>query len=338
MGLDYARRINLLGADGSEEIMASVSAVNHLDLGPIEGIAQSLLVLEEDFFELESVTGIPIYGIIGYEFFKFNPVKIKYDQERIFFYRTDALKWGPLFYSKLPLHIEQNKPYLHARVKQQNGTILEGRLLIDTGANHGLLLNQETSEEIALPDKHLETELGQGLGGILYGAISRVDWVKIKNLRHSQVLTSYPDETAYSYLIKESGRMGSIGSEILGRMHIVLDYPRNRFLFKKNATFYSPYQYDMSGLTIKKVPTDIKRFYIGSVRKNSPAAEAGIQAYDELLSINKIPILVWDLSDIVHLMRSEEGKELELEIRRYADEQLTDYEDFTFTIILKKQL
>jgi predicted aspartyl protease len=338
MGLEYTRRLNLMGADGSEEIMASVSPVNHIDLGPIEGLAQSLLVLEEDFLELESVVGIPIYGIIGYEFFKFNPVKINYDDERIEFFRTDAMKWRPPLYKKMPLEIDQNKPYIRAKIKQKNGKVLESKLLIDTGANHGLLLNRETSEKIELPEDNLEAELGQSLGGLLYGYIGRVNWLKIQSLKQKEVLTSYPDETAFSYIIKESGRMGSLGSEVLGRTRLILDYPRKRAMMKKGDSFYAPYEYDMSGLNVKKIPTDDKRFYIGQVREGSPADEAGIEAFDEILSINKIPTLIWELSDVIKLFRSEEGKVIEIEVRRYFDEELTRYEDFTYKIRLEKQI
>ncbi|WP_237563141.1 aspartyl protease family protein [Algoriphagus kandeliae] len=338
MGLEYSRRLNLMGADGSEEIMAQVSPVNHLDLGPIEGTAQSLLVLEEDFLELESVVGVPIYGIIGYEFFKFNPVKINYDDERIEFFRRKAMKWRPPFYTKLDMSIEQNKPYIRATVKQRNGDILDSKLLIDTGANHGLLLNQETTDRIELPSMNIETELGQSLGGTLYGHIARVDWVKIKSLKQRDVLTSYPEETAFSYVIKETGRYGSLGSEILGRTRIILDYPRKRAMFKKGETFYVPYEYDMSGMTVKKVPTDDQRFYIGAVREGSPAAKAGILPFDEVLSINKIPVIIWELAEVIKLLRSEEGKVVEFEVRRYFDETLTRYEDFTYQITLQKQI
>jgi len=49
--------------------MASVSPINELDLASNKRNFQNLLVLEEDFWELESVVGVPVYGIIGYEFF-----------------------------------------------------------------------------------------------------------------------------------------------------------------------------------------------------------------------------------------------------------------------------
>jgi len=94
----------------------------------------------------------------------------------------------------------------------------------------------------------------------------------------------------------------------------------------------------MSGLTVKKVPSDKKRFYIGSVRKGSPAEESGILPFDEVLSINKIPVLIWELSEVVKLLREEEGKVIEFEVRRYFDDTLTKYEDFTYRIELRKQI
>ena len=68
LGLTYTRRVGMVGADGTSTVWAQVSPINSLGLGKVEGALQSLLVLEEDFLELESVIGIPVYGILGYEF------------------------------------------------------------------------------------------------------------------------------------------------------------------------------------------------------------------------------------------------------------------------------
>ena len=338
MGLTYSRQLNLVGADGAASLVAFVSATNHMDLGPVEGLFQNLLVLEKDFLELETVIGVPVYGIIGYEFFKNNPVKIDYDKGIISFYEPEALKWKPLFYKKIPISIENHKPYITARVRQQAGPMLDAKLLIDTGANHGLLLNKETSDQITLPELFIETELGQSLGGELFGFVGRVKDLNISGYHLQNVLTSYPEETPFSFVIEESGRQGSLGSEVLGRMKLIFDYPRNRMLIHRGDKYYAPFEYDMSGLSVKKVPNDENRIYVGQVRVNSPASEVGIIEFDEILSINKIPIFIWELSDIIKLFRSEEGKEIELEIRRYEGLDLEKYEDLVFRIILKKQI
>ncbi|MEN2280792.1 aspartyl protease family protein [Algoriphagus sp. SE2] len=338
MDLSYSRKLNLVGADGAASLVAFVSPTNHLDLGPVEGVFQNLLVLEEDFLELEAVIGIPVYGIIGYEFFKYNPVKIDYDKGIISFYEKDAMKWRPPFYKKVPMSIENHKPYITAKVRQQTGPVLNPKLLIDTGANHGLLLNKETSEDIRLPELFIETELGQSLGGELFGFVGRVRDLNISGFHLNDVLTSYPEETPFSYVIKESGRQGSIGAEVLGRMKLIFDYPRERLLIHRGEQFYAAFEYDMSGIEVKKVTNDEHRMYVGQVRDNSPASKAGILAFDEILSINKIPIIIWELSEVIKLFRSEEGKEIELEIRRYEGLDLTKYEDMRFRIVLKKQI
>jgi len=338
LGLEYTRRIKLVGADGTDDLMASVSPINNFDLGPIEGIFQSLLVLEKEFLELESVIGVPIYGILGHEFFKFNAVKINYDRAKIIFYKPNALKWRPLFYRKLEMTIYENKPYITATVKQKNGSIIYPKLLIDTGANHGLLLNRETSDDIKMPPLFIESSLGQSLGGVLYGFIGRVDYLKFANFKLDEVLTSYPDETLFSYIIKDSGRLGSLGAEVLGRSRLIFDYPRNRLFVRKAENFYAPFQYDMSGMSLKKIPNDDNRIYVSDIRAGSPAQRMGIQVFDEILTINKVPAFIWELSEINKLLRSDPGKEIQLEIRRYEGDDLTKWEDLNFTFILRKQI
>ena len=338
VGLEYTRRINIVGADGSDEIMAQVSPINTLDLGPIEGRLQSLLVLEQDFFELESVIGVPVYGVIGYEFFKFNPVRINYDDGWLDFFKEKAIGWKPPFYRKMDISIEDSKAYIQAKIRQKRGPRLDAKLLIDTGANHGLLLNRETSDSIQMPYLFIESELGQSLGGILYGYIGRVSKLNLGGLSMEDVLTSYPEETAYSAIIQASGRMGSLGAEVLGKTRIILDYPRKRLLVRKGQTFYSPFEFDMSGLIVKKVPNNENRLYIGEVREGSPAFREGILPFDEILSINKVPTFLWELAEVFKLFRSEEGREIQLEMRRYIDNDLNKYNDYKVSFFLRKQI
>src|SRR5690606_28839707 len=198
LGLSYSRKLNLIGADGQTVLSASVSTNNTIDLGKIEGVLQSILVVEADFLELEKVLGIPIYGVVGYEFFKFNPVKIDYDFSRLTFYKADALRWRPVGYRVMDIEIDDNKRYIISKIEQTNGPDLEAKLLVDTGANHGLLLNREASDNIVLPEKSLESDLGRSLGGDLFGFIGRVDKLRLGRMNFREVLTSYPDETEFS--------------------------------------------------------------------------------------------------------------------------------------------
>jgi predicted aspartyl protease len=338
MGLTYSRRVGMVGADGSTTVWARVSPTNTLDLGEVEGRFQNLLVLEEDFLELESVIGIPVFGILGYEFFKYNAVKIDYDQAILTFYQPEGLAWKSPFYRRLPLQLEDGKAYVNVKVQQMAGTIIQAKVLVDTGANHGLLLNQETSDEIKLPELRIETQLGQSLGGVLYGELGRVKRLSMRGLLFQQVITSYPEPSTFSSLIQASGRQGSLGAEVLGKTKLILDYPRNGFYVRPGATFYQPFEFDMSGMVVKKRLTKEKRWYIGNVREGSPAHLAGILPFDEILRIDSVPVLIWEMEQLVKLLRSEPGRIVELDLRRYTYLDSTEYIDLKVRLQLKKQI
>lgn len=337
-GLTYTRRLGLVGADGSTTVWALVSPTNTLDLGGVKGRLQSLLVLEEDFLELEAVLGLPVYGILGQEFFKYNAVKIDYDQAIITFYQPDGLDRKPPFYRRLPLQMEDGKAYVNVKVDQMEGATIQAKVLVDIGANHGLLLNQETSAEIKLPKQRIETQLGQSLGGVLYGQLGRVERLSIRGLFFQQVITSYPEPSSFSALIQASGRQGSLGAEVLGKTKLILDYPRNGLYLKPGATFYNPFEFDMSGLVVKKRLTKEKRWYIGNVREGSPAHLAGVLPFDEILRIDSAPVLIWEMEQLVKLLRSEPGRVVELDLRRYSSQDSTQYIDLQIRLQLKKQI
>lgn len=338
IGLNYTRKLDLVGADGQTILTASVSPNNYVDMGPLEGIFQTLLVLDEDFMELEQVIGIPVYGVIGYEFFKYNPVKIDYDKQKITFYAGEQLKRKPFGFKKVDIKLDNSKPYITGKVRQNAKSELQTKLLIDIGANHGLLLNRETSDKIFLPEEHIESDLGRSLGGDLFGFVGRTYILNINGIKFKDVITSFPEETEFSYVIRESGRQGSIGSEILGRMMVILDYNREKMYIKRGSTFAVPFEFDMSGITPRLMPSDEKIIYVTQIREGSPAFEAGIRTKDEFQDINNIPIDFWELPDLIKLFRSEEGREIKITMKRYLGEDPSNFELKEFRFKLKRQI
>ncbi|HSJ67838.1 MAG TPA: aspartyl protease family protein [Anditalea sp.] len=320
LDLFYTRKLNLMGADGKTILSASISPNNSLNIGPLKGIAQTLLVLDEDFVSLEKVLGIPVHGVIGNEFFKFNPVKIDYDRKIITFYKSTALRRRPLGYKKIKLEMINSKPYIKTIINQSDGSVLNAKLLIDTGANHSLLLNLETSDQIVLPDQVLESDLGTSLGGDLTGVIARVPQMRIGRLRFKKITASFPDETEFSDIILETGRQGTIGSDILSRTKIILDYTREQMYIRRGEKYNAPFEFDMSGITVRMLPSSEKRFYVHHLREGSPADKAGIKLGDEIASVNNIPVEFWELTGITELLRSRDGKRVKLDVIRQKGE------------------
>jgi len=319
LDLLYTRKLNLMGADGKSILSASISPNNSLNIGNLKGVAQTLLVLDEDFVSLERVLGIPVHGVIGYEFFKFNPVKIDYDRNMITFYKSTAMRQKPLGYKKMKMELINSKPYIKTIVRQSDGPTFLAKLLIDTGANHSLLLNQETTDQIILPENVLESDLGTSLGGDLTGVIARVPHLRIGKLKFRNITASFPDETDFSDIIIETGRQGTLGSDILSRTKIIYDYTREKMYYRRGEKYRAPFEFDMSGITVRMMPTSEKRFYVHNLRAGSPADKAGIKLGDEIVSVNGIPIQFWELTGITELLRSKEGKRVKLDVVREKD-------------------
>lgn len=322
LDLFYTRKLNLMGADGKTILTASISPNNSLDIGKYKGIAQTLLVLDEEFVNLGRIIGIPVHGVIGNEFFKFNPVKIDYDRNIITIYKPSALRRRPLGYKKLKMEMINSKPYIRTVISQSDGSTLQAKLLIDTGANHSLLLNPETSDQIVVPDEVLESDLGTSLGGDLSGVIARVPQLRMGKLKFKKITASFPNETEFSDIIIETGRQGTIGSDILSRTKIILDYTREKMYYRRGEKYRLPFEFDMSGITVRMMPTTEKRFYVHQLREGSPADKAGIKLGDEIVTVNGIPIDFWELTGITELLRSRVGKKVKLDVLRQKGETI----------------
>ena len=168
--------------------------------------------------------------------------------------------------------------------------------------------------------------------------MGRTRWLKLNRLKFNNIITSFPDETEFSYVIKDSGRQGSIGSELLGRLNVIFDYSREKMYIKKGMTYHEPFEYDMSGITARVIPSEDKRIYISQVREGSPAYNAGVKQNDEFVSINGVPLDFWELSDLIKIFRSEEGREIKLVLKRYIDGDPESFELNEVKFKLKRQI
>lgn len=109
-------------------------------------------------------------------------------------------------------------------------------------------------------------------------------------------------------------------------------------MFRRGNTFNNPFEFDMSGITPKMLPTEEKRFIVGNLRKDSPAALAGIQKNDEFLEINRVPVDFWELADMIKLFRSEEERKISVKLRRYRSDDPEDFEIIETNFELKRQI
>lgn len=318
VNISYDRAVTIAGAGHIRELNAYVASNVTLSMPGITGRGQSLIVLEEDYLELRNHLGINVHGIIGYEFFNHFVVKIDYDRKLITVYDPELYK-PRRRYTAIPFMIEQGRPYIEANITQNNGNIFIAKLLLDSGASHGLLLETDTDDNINLPDTRLKTIIGWGLGGELSGHLGRIKNLGIARFEFKNVLVSFAEDYSTEELTLLTGRNGSIGGDLLSRFTVVFDYNAKMLYLRKNKTFAYPFDFNLGGIDLIAIAPDYDSFRIVNVIDNSPAYEAGVKVGDIILAVNGKPSPELSLSEINTLLRTGPGSRLTLLLNRDSD-------------------
>ncbi|HHN47479.1 MAG TPA: PDZ domain-containing protein, partial [Bacteroidales bacterium] len=262
--------------------------------------------------------GMNVHGIIGHEFFNHFVVKVDYDRKLITVYDPEVYRPRRRD-TAIPFSIEQGRPYIAVTVIQDDDTKINAKLLIDSGASHGLMLETDTKEEISLPDKNLSTIIGWGLGGELAGHLGRIKALKIKSFMFKDVLVSFAEDYSDPEATRVTGRNGSIGGDVLSRFTTTFDYPGNTLYLRKNRAYRYPFEYNLSGIDLVASGRGYDSFRIIHVIGNSPAWHAGIRNGDIILVINGKLSSDVSLSEINTLLRSRPGTKINLTINRDAE-------------------
>ncbi|HZY79006.1 MAG TPA: aspartyl protease family protein, partial [Cyclobacteriaceae bacterium] len=289
LNLTYTRKYVVGGPGGQKLVQAYVTNNVSLDLPPgVHGEGHALLVLEEDYLELRNYLGADVQGILGYELFSRFIVTIDYERKELILYRPERFR-PKRSMQKLKIAVQDTKPYIETTVTVKDSATIKAKLLIDSGASHGLILEPDSNDTIRVPQAHVNSIIGRGLGGVITGKIGRIGAVDLGKYDVKNVIANFPDPNSYMDTLKTSRsvrRNGAIGGEILSRFKVTFDFPREYLYLKKNSQYKKKFYYNMSGLTLKAKGSKLQHFEITDVREKSPAEEAGIKPGDLVLSIN----------------------------------------------------
>lgn len=223
--IPYDKRIPIMGSDLSREIYALIVRKADIQLQGLPAKPYDMLVMEENYFDLDEMIGAPIAGLIGGGFFKNLVINIDYKKHRMTL--IDPLQFEPPHdFVTLPIHIKTNKPYVDAEANLLDGTIVQVDLLLDTGAGVPLLLHNNSDAALHLPETYIRGRLGMGLGGYLEGFIGRIGKLRMGEMEFPFVLTSFQDIDTAWLRDRDKFRNGLVGNQLLSRFNIYLDYTK----------------------------------------------------------------------------------------------------------------
>lgn len=347
------QKITFKGLGETLNIEALKSIKNDVKIGEdlIDKSHTIYLVLDENF-NISQDIGIPVNGIIGYSFFKNHPVEINYIKKTLTIYRNKSkFPKKVTRYANFPISVELNKPYMIVDVEMKHEK-QSSKLLLDLGNTDSVWLFPTLIQDFMYNRPNIDDFLGRGFSGDIFGKRSRINSLSIGDFKFDKPIASMPDEFSIQHLKLVTGRKGSIGSEILRRFTLILDYQDQKIYLKSNRYLDDPFLIDGSGLEIKqegliweKEQVKVKtaklsnstneinvvnnssdsfqykftlkpKFLVSGTRKDSPAQKAGILKNDEIISIDNQQTKEMTLNKIHRILKTNVSRKIHLEIKR----------------------
>jgi hypothetical protein len=314
--LSHIRKVQVKGLGAGMETEAYQSQGNIINIGDVRCENSEMLILTKDIFLLSTKLGTTVHGLIGYDVFKHFVVEIDYDNKILTLHNSEKYKRNKQKGTRLPITIENRKPYLQTNIVQDDSTKISVKLVIDTGASHSLSLEKTATSAIKIPKETIESYLGRGVSGDIRGKIGRIASLDLAGFKFYDLPASYPDEMYIKNVVGVAQRHGNLGAEVLRRFHVIFDYANNEMIIKPAKKFKEPFNYNMSGIDVGTPLPGLPYYVIADISAHSPAEVAGLQKDDQILYINGRNAADYSLNDIIELFQSKVGKKITLTVMR----------------------
>ena len=246
-----SKKIKLRGLGSGEPIEGILSKNNTIKIKNIVGVNQTVYVILDDKFDLSGRMGKTIHGIIGYDLLKNFVTDINYASKRLIFYKPSKFRHpNPKKYQRFDLTFHHKKPYINANISITDTSKHHMKLLIDTGSSDALWLFENTKTGLVTQHKYFKDHLGEGLSGSIDGKRSKINSFTLGSFVFKNPTTAFLDSLATAHARSYKGRNGSIGSRILKRFRVILDYPNQGIFLKKTKNFNKEFRYNRAGIEI----------------------------------------------------------------------------------------
>jgi predicted aspartyl protease len=295
---------------------AAFTRVNAMAVGGVQLRNQLFAVVPLE--QLSEIEGVPFHGMIGYELFKRFIGEIDYGARTLSL--TDTAVWSPAAASvAVPFVFNGTVPEVEGDIDG-----IPASFDIDTGSRMSVGLHSPFVLRHGLRARFrpsIETVTGWGLGGPSRGTVARVKRLRLGPIAVNDVVVDMSRQT--QGVLSHAVPAGNIGSGLLRRFTITLDYPRQRIHFAPNARTVTPDTYDRSGLWINR---EGPAFKVVAVVERSPAALAGVAEGDLIVAVDGVrasAIALGELRD--RWTEQSPGTVVKLTLRRESTERVVAF-------------
>ena len=233
LDLTKAIKVKIPGAGGGEPSQASMTDSADFQLGNIEMKSQRIIVLESDTYR-----GFPSNGLIGYSIFGHYITEFNYDNYTMILHSTNSLEIDKSW-TEIPLYFKKNNiPWLDASVVIRDESPISLSMYIDYASGDAIELLEKPDMKFRLPEETVNTYLGRGLSGDIYGKTGKINKLIIGPYELKNVKASFAEAKIRS---KQDNADAILGIGSLRRFNLIFDYPNKKLYLKPNKHINEPF-------------------------------------------------------------------------------------------------
>lgn len=319
--IEYDRRVRLMGADLSEELYGYTISGASIKIGDGGNILTNIVVLEDNFLNLNNLIGLDIHGILGSNVLKHFITEFDFRRNDITLSKHEHFRGVPGKYDTIPLTIYRNKPYVKSQLTLSGGEIIEANLLMDTGATLALLLYESDRNKIEIPAQYITGNLGLGLGGNILGFMGRIEQMQLGDYTFENIVSNFQRIGEMDSVLIQQDRHGILGNVILSKFTLIIDYQKAELYVKPNRNFKKKIRYDKSGLVLVYAGDNLNTLMVVDVIEGSPAYEAGLKPGDRILKFRGWPAKFFTMQGISKRLSAKVGKKVSLLVLRNEEKE-----------------
>lgn len=276
-----------------------------------------------DLTGLERALGVPIGGLLGYDFISRFVVEIDYASRTMILHRPDGWRYKGRG-GTTPLVFDSGIPYTDVVLSAPTKPRLAAHMVVDFGAADTMTFTSPfvaANDLMRLAGTSPRVNEASGLQNEFFAQRNRrgrIDALQLAGITLRAIPVSFSANTSGAYASPDFA--GTIGQGVYTRFHVFLDYARKRLILEKLPDTEAPFPERRTfGLRVLAEGDDLHTFLIAGIRQDSPASAAGFTTGDIIVAVDgrsARDILLSQLND----MLSEEGARHILRIRRGSGE------------------
>jgi len=305
-GLKTYGKTEATGGGGSAEYDYAAGAT--FTLPGVELRNQHVAVLDQT--GLERALGVPLGGLLGYDFISRFVVEIDYEKKLLTLHDPKTWSYTGTGYA-VPVVFDDGIPFTDGLISVGPKIDIPAFFVIDFGAAETMTLTSpfvKANDLVNLAQTNAFVNRPAGLENQFFsqnnvrGHIDRLALGKLIE-RSIPINMSVNVKGAYA----STNFSGTIGESIFRRYHVFLDYARNRVIFEPTAETNTPFpERKTYGLTIIASGADLHTYTVTAVRPGSQAEKDGFKKADVISDVNGKPAAHFTLSQLREQLTKED--------------------------------